>query len=223
VGLETTYDGPVRVSRLMIAARAIHVVRPAEPDRLLDDPRVHSLNARDDYMPYWAYLWPGAFLLAEFLTSERWRSGQKALEIGCGLGLAGLVGLSMGLDVVFSDYDGAPLRFVDRSARENEFETARYVTQLLDWQNPPDERFEIILGADVLYERRLVPLVVNVLDRMLARGGLALLAGPYREATQHLEPLLAARDYRFQALPIHATCDVGLPVRGTLYRIARQG
>ncbi len=42
----------------------------------------------------------------------------------------------------------------------------------------------MILGADVLYERRLVPLVANLLARMLAPGGLALIADPYRVAAE---------------------------------------
>jgi predicted nicotinamide N-methyase len=220
--LETTYDGPVRVCRLTIAGRAIEVLRPLEPDRLLDDEAVHALNARDDYMPYWAYLWPGAYLLAEVVAREPWPKGRQALEIGCGLGLAGLMGLARGLKVVFSDYDAAALPFAALSAHENGFDSASYSTRLLDWRNPPDDRFEIILGADVLYERWLVPLVVNVLERMLASGGLALLAGPYRVATQELEPMLAARGFSCHSLPIDAASENGQPVRGTLHRIARR-
>ena len=57
---ETEYTGPVTVTRMEFRGRPISVVRPADPDRLLDDPLVRQWNQRDDYMPYWAYLWPGA-------------------------------------------------------------------------------------------------------------------------------------------------------------------
>ena len=50
----------------------------------------------------------------------------EALEIGCGLGLAGLVALARGLRVQFSDYDRAPLDFVARSAAENGFDAGRF-------------------------------------------------------------------------------------------------
>ena len=89
--METKYRGPSTVTTIHVGSTAIRLVRPAEPDRLLDDGEVHDLNRRDDYMPYWAYLWPGAFLLAELVARGRW-AGEPALEIGCGLGLAGLVG-----------------------------------------------------------------------------------------------------------------------------------
>lgn len=104
--------------------RPIRLVRPADPDRLLDDPLVQSWNRRDDYMPYWAYVWPGAVLLAESVARQTWPVRQdsigrtRALEIGCGVGLAGLVAVDRGLTVCFSDYDDAPLHFVRQSAGE---------------------------------------------------------------------------------------------------------
>ena len=69
---DTAYQGPVVVTTLEIGGRAIRVVRPGDPDRLLDDPAVLDWNRRDDYMPYWAYLWPGAYLLAEVVMREPW-------------------------------------------------------------------------------------------------------------------------------------------------------
>ncbi len=81
-GSATAYEGPVVTSVFAYAGRAVRVVRPSDPDRLLDDPGVLAWNRRDDYMPYWAYLWPGAFLLAEAVArapcaraSRPWRSG----------------------------------------------------------------------------------------------------------------------------------------------------
>ena len=132
----TVYEGPVATSVFDYAGWVVRMVRPSEPDRLLDDPGVLAWNRCDDYMPYWAYLWPGAFLLAEVVAREPWRDGESALEIGCGLGLAGLVALSRGLRVRFTDYDEAPLRFVAQSAAANGFDPARFSTARLDWRAP---------------------------------------------------------------------------------------
>ncbi len=84
----------------------------------------------------------------------------------------------------FSDYDRTPLEFVARSVAENGFDGGRFTTRLLDWRNLPDERFPVILGADVIYEARLVPLVAGVLAAMLAPGGVGLIASPYRVAAE---------------------------------------
>src|SRR5262245_36611037 len=68
----TDYSGPVTVSTFEFGGSTVKVVRPADPDRMLDDPVVRDWNERDDYMPYWAYLWPGACLLAEVVAREPW-------------------------------------------------------------------------------------------------------------------------------------------------------
>src|SRR5512140_1917316 len=69
--------------------------------------------------PYWAYLWTGARVLAEYLA--RWVDlrGRRVLEIDCGLGLPGLVAARLGARVAF--VDGAPpaLAFVAASLRLN--------------------------------------------------------------------------------------------------------
>ena len=95
----TEYDGPVVLTTMEFGGRPIRLVRPTDPDRMLDDPAVRDWNRRDDYMPYWAYLWPAAYLLAEAVAREPWPVDPEggpieALEIGCGLGLAGLAGLA---------------------------------------------------------------------------------------------------------------------------------
>jgi predicted nicotinamide N-methyase len=215
----TAYAGPVKVSAFHFAGREVRLVRPADPDRLLEAPDVLSWNARDDYMPYWAYLWPGAFLLAEAVAREPWNENLEALEIGCGLGLAGLVALSRGLSVRFTDYDEAPLRFIARSAEENQFDPARYSTGRLDWRDLPDEQFPVILAADVLYEPRLVPLVANLIARMLAPGGLALVASPYRVAAEEFAPQLDPLGLDCTPVPIELAASELGPVRGTLYRV----
>jgi predicted nicotinamide N-methyase len=203
------------------------VIRPAEPDRLLDDPLVRDWNRHDDYMPYWAYLWPGSLLLAEAVAREPWALGDdtsgrlRALEIGCGVGLAGLTALGCGLHVCFSDYDLAPLQFVKRSAHENGFELSTYTTRLLDWRRPPDETYPIILGSDVLYERRLVPLVANLLSRMLAPEGLGLISCPGRSSALGFPEALASHQLTCRIESIEARSEDDRWLCGRLYRVRR--
>ncbi len=220
--MQTAYGGPVSTRPVDVAGRPIVVVRPAEPDRMLDDPDVLAWNRRDDYMPYWAYLWPGAFLLAEAVAAENWAvHNSPALEIGCGLGLAGIVALSRGLKVVFSDYDEAPFEFVARSVAANGFDPASFSTRRIDWREPADAQFPVILGADVLYERRLVALVADLLAARLAPGGLALIADPYRASAEGFAAEVSARGLTCEAVAISAqTAELGL-VRGTLHRVTK--
>jgi len=220
----TEYSGPVMVTTHELGGQTIRLVRPTDPDRLLDDPEVIAWNRRDDYMPYWAYVWPGAYLLAEAVIREPWPVVEgagtlEALEIGCGLGLAGLVALAVGLRVQFTDYDQASLEFVARGVAANGFDPARCVLRRLDWRNLPDEQFPIILGSDVIYETRLVPLVANLLSKLLAPGGLGLIATPYRLSAEGFPAALALLGLTCRAEPATAHYEDGETVRGTVYRV----
>ena len=215
------------VSNLVLGGRTIRLVRPGDPDRLLDDPVAQDWNRRDDYMPYWAYLWPGAYLLAEAVMQEPWpdpRPGAdplEALEIGCGLGLAGLAALTRGLRVRFTDYDQAPLEFVARSAAENRIDPTRFAIRQLDWRDLPGEQFPVILGSDVIYEAPLVPLVANLLRCLLAAGGLGMIVTPYRIAAEAFPVAVTSIGLSCRAESIQASLEDGRLVQGTLYRVTR--
>jgi predicted nicotinamide N-methyase len=223
----TEYHGPVEVTSMELAGRTIRLVRPADPDQLLDDPQVIDWNRQDDYMPYWAYLWPAAYLLAELVAREPWpenmpqSSSFEALEIGCGLGLAGLVAVARGLRVQFTDYDQAPLDFVVRSAAENGFDPARFSTQRLDWRDLPGVQYPIILGADVIYEARLVPLVAGLLGRLLTPGGIGLLASPDRVAAKEFPAAVAGVGLVCRKEAAKARSVDGALIEGTIYRVTR--
>jgi predicted nicotinamide N-methyase len=220
---DTRYDGRTEWVELQPARRPIRLLRPAEPDRLLEDPSVLERHGRDDYMPYWAYLWPGAFLLAEALAEWDFAIPAETLELGCGLGLAGLVALTRGARVHFSDYDRAPLRFVEQSAQASGFEPGQFTTRLLDWRELPDERFDLILGADLLYEKRLIPLVAQAIDRLLSPDGIALLAGPYRVATEDFPEALERRHLKAESRGVQALDLNRQRVTGTLHQVRRAG
>ncbi len=222
----TQYCGPAVVSSVDLSGRTIKVARPADPDRLLDDPAVLDWNRRDDYMPYWAYLWPGAFLLADAVSRTDWSTQAtgtvplEALEIGCGLGLAGLAALAQGLRVVFTDYDQAPLEFVARSAIANGFHPSRFELRGSTGALP-DEVFPVILAADVIYEAPLVPLVANLLRKLLAPGGLGLVASPFRVAALAFPDAIASVGLRCAAEPAEAVAEGGRHIEGTIYRVTR--
>jgi predicted nicotinamide N-methyase len=224
------YRGPVTISTLHFGHLTIRVVRPADPEQLLDDPAVLDWNRRDDYMPYWPHLWPGAHLLADALAAEPWPQPQhepmspegEVLEIGCGLGLAGLVALALGREVRFTDYDPGCFGFIARSATENGIDASRLRCEVLDWRKLPDEQFPLILGADVIYEHRLVPMVAHLLERMLAPGGTALLASPYRVAAETFPAAVESLGLACHCEPRSVETEDGRHIDGTVYRVTHR-
>jgi predicted nicotinamide N-methyase len=221
---ETPRDavGPVVTESVLIDGRTFQMLRPAEPDRLLDNPAVIKAFEHDEYMPYWADLWPAARMLAKAILRETWPRGLEALELGCGLGLPGVVGLAVGLNVTFSDYDATALHFAAENARLNGFTNFKLLR--LDWRHPPNIQFPLILAADLLYEARNVEPVVGLLKKMLASDGLCLLTDQDRNPAPLLRQCVADNgfDYTMEMMragqPTHADMP-RLRVKGTLYRI----
>jgi predicted nicotinamide N-methyase len=198
------------------------IKRPVDSDRLLDHPWVRSAYAADEYVPYWPTLWPAARMLAKAIVREPWGIGPqpvRVLEVGCGLGLAGVACLARGLHVTFSDVDETALAFAAANARVNGF-TAGFRTMPLDFRAPPeDERYPVVIGSDLMYEARLVEPLIGLLGTVLAPGGVCLIADPDRLAARVFKWKLEEAGYDVTAQFIRAGEPGGERTKGTLYRI----
>src|SRR5437762_8004469 len=124
---ETPWEalGPRIREKVVIDAHTFVMARPGESDKLLDHPAVRAAFAADEYLPYWTDLWPAARMLAKVIARENWTPETRALEVGCGLGLPGIVALSRGLQVTFADCDATALRFATDNARANNLHNFR--------------------------------------------------------------------------------------------------
>src|SRR4029079_11002921 len=71
--------------RVLLGDAEFHMLRPAEPDRLLEHPAIVLAFAQDEYMPYWCDLWPASRMLAKTILQRQWDAGTPTLELGCGL------------------------------------------------------------------------------------------------------------------------------------------
>ena len=131
----------------------LSLLRPAAPDALLDE----QAFARDEFLPYWAELWPAATALASALPNL---AGLRVIELGCGLGLPSLVAAARGADVTATDWADDAVALLRENAARNGL-TLR--AEVWDWREPRLERFDVVLAADVLYERRNVaPLLARL-------------------------------------------------------------
>jgi predicted nicotinamide N-methyase len=211
--------GPSARDTVIIDDRTFLIERPSESDRLLDDPAVHAAFDRDEYMPYWADLWPAARMLAKVILHETWTPGLEALEIGCGLGLPGIVALSCGLKVTFSDYDPCALHFAAINARLNGLGDFR--TMQLDWRSPPAElRVPVILASDLIYELRNIDPLIAFIKRVLTPGGICLLTDQDRIPAHALRDALDREQLPYTTRIVRAGEPGGRRLKGTLYRIA---
>jgi predicted nicotinamide N-methyase len=212
--------GPLLHEQVIVEDRTFLIMRPSESDRLLDHPSIRSAFAVDEYMPYWADLWPAARMLAKAILRENWASGQRVLEVGCGLGLPGIAALAMGLHVTFSDYDATALRFAADNARANGFHS--FDTLQMDWRYPPEDvRFPVILASDLIYEMRNVAPLVALIKKLLEPAGVCLVTDQDRVPSHVLRDTLTAEGLPFTTKIMRAGEPGGRRLKGTLYRITR--
>jgi predicted nicotinamide N-methyase len=210
--------GPLVRETVIMEGRSYTIVRPGESDRLLDDPTVRSNFALDEYMPYWADLWPGARMLSKALLRQSWPAGLTALEVGCGLGLPGVVALSLGMRVIFSDYDATALQFAADNARLNGFDNFELLQ--MDWRFPPPElRVPLLLASDLIYEMRNVAPLIQIVKKVLEPGGQCLLTDQDRVPAHHFRETLAAEGLSYTTELARAGEPGGRRLKGTLYRI----
>lgn len=154
------------------------VTRIADFEELLEslDPITF---AEDERLPYWAELWPAAVAMAHYMRERLPLAGRRVLELGCGLGLVGIVAALLGARVLSTDYEAAALAFARHNARRNGCQQARF--QLMDWRYPTlRRRYDYIVASDVIYEARNFGPIVALLRRYLARGGTAVFSEPRR-------------------------------------------
>jgi predicted nicotinamide N-methyase len=155
---------------------ALSVLRPRDAEALLDE---HAFE-REEYLPYWAELWPSGVALARRLAGRSLR-GARVLELGCGLGLPSLAAALAGGRVLATDWSPQAIALLEDNAARNgaALETAR-----VDWARPEAvvERapWDLVLAADVLYERRNVAPLLALVPRLLGARGELWLADPGR-------------------------------------------
>ncbi|MBR9978440.1 MAG: 50S ribosomal protein L11 methyltransferase [Bacteroidetes bacterium] len=170
---------PLRDIEVTIGARTFRLTTAEDIEDLIE--RISEEEFRkDERLPYWAELWHSAVALADFLTDHPTRlQNARVLEIGCGLALPSIVAASLGAHVRCADYEPMALKAAEINILRN-VPDAGVDLQLMDFRSPPDQRWPLILGADIIYERRFIEALANFLLQVLEPGGSILLAEPNR-------------------------------------------
>ncbi|HXX65272.1 MAG TPA: methyltransferase domain-containing protein [Bacteroidota bacterium] len=165
--------------------------------------------AADERFPYWADLWASSLALARVLREDRALADQTVLELGCGLGLAGIAAAQAGARVLFSDYQEDALTFARANAGANLDRTARerISFRAIDWRTmtDPPGRFDLVIGADITYDRTDFPYLIAAIRSCLKDGARALLAEPgrrvgedFRDAAAQAGFTLSSRTVSFE-------------------------
>jgi predicted nicotinamide N-methyase len=157
--------------------RDLRLLRPRDAEALLDE---HAFE-HEEYLPYWAELWPSSLALARIIGS-RALHGARTLELGCGLGLPSIAAALAGGRVLATDWSKEAVAMTATNAERN---GARLETLVCSWTAPEPllERapWDLILASDVLYEARNGDVLLDLLPRL---GTDVWLADPGRKPAE---------------------------------------
>lgn len=203
---------------IIVAGRSFAFTRVADPEKVLDDVIAAETKGAKGRMPYWAELWESAIGVGEFLltrTNQRVISNEgqgasseklsslapyplilaplSAIDLGCGMGFSGMIAASLGMRVMLADIEQDSLLFAALNTakwREN------VRTRRLDWRvDHLGEKFDLIIGADVLYERAQWDHIEPFLREHLATNGKILLGEPGRPTSAPFPEWISQRGW----------------------------
>jgi predicted nicotinamide N-methyase len=166
--------------RIIVENWTFELRHPRSADDLISEEEFN----RDERLPYWAEVWPSAYVLAQQISAHRGvapgRSKRRLLELGCGCGLATIAAQACGFETVAVDYYAEALEFVRLNALLNDVPVP--VTRVVDWREYPEDLrdFDLVVAADVLYERDYCRLIAVAFRQSLRPGGLGLVTDPQR-------------------------------------------
>lgn len=139
---------------------------PEETRRILEEP------------PYWSFCWASGLVLARWLAERpEWARGKHVLDFGAGSGVAAIAAAKAGAaEVVACDLDPQALQACRANAALNGVRLGYSVDFFAE-----ADLFDLIIVADVLYDRANLPL----LDQFLSRGQEVLVADSRVRDFQH--------------------------------------
>nr|WP_281372968.1 methyltransferase domain-containing protein [Kineococcus aurantiacus] len=135
--------------------------------------------------------------------------GTRTLELGCGLGVPSLRAALAGHDVTATDWTPDAVALLEGNAARN---GARLAVRAWDWTTDPaplDPPFDLVVAADVLYERAQVGTVLTALPALVAPGGQVWVADPGRPAAREFTAR-AARDWAVDRVPHAGPAEVAI-------------
>ncbi|MEI8073161.1 MAG: methyltransferase domain-containing protein [Bacteroidota bacterium] len=139
-------------------------------------------DAMQTAFPYWAKLWPAAFVLTNFLLDHPDLIKNKSVvEIAGGLGLPSLFASRLASNVICSDYDAKAVAFIEDNIALNGIRNM--VAAQIDWTDFPSTlEFDLLILSDVNYNPGDFDILLKLIENMLAKGVSIILSTPQRLA-----------------------------------------
>jgi predicted nicotinamide N-methyase len=186
----------VIAERIPLPSGEVELMRPPDAEALISEESFEH----EEFLPYWAELWVSAIALAHDVSVRSLR-GRPTLELGCGLGLPSIAAARAGGRVLATDWSPDA---VSATAANAELNGVEVETLECSWAEPEPlvDRgpWPLVLASDVLYERRNVELLLELLPRLVDATGLVLLADPGRVPAERFLAAAPERGWKVNSI-----------------------
>jgi predicted nicotinamide N-methyase len=227
----------VKQENVAIAGVDNLVIRSLLDKQQFADPQgdAERLGISSSLWPLFGLLWPSGSHLAARLGARSVVTTDRILEIGCGLGLASLVGHRAGADVTASDCHPLAGRFLSHNLVLNDLGPMKY--RHGQWpgvvlpRDAIDERapvvvhgeFDLIIGSDVLYERDERGLLADFIAGLAAPLAEVWIVDPNRGNRRAFHRNMARHGFRMEEAHLdHAGHDGAAAYKGRMLTYRRQ-
>ncbi len=169
-----------------VNGRDLRLLRPRDAEALLDE---HAFE-HEEYLPYWAELWPSSLALARAIGGRALK-GARTLELGCGLGLPSIAAALAGGRVLATDWSSEAIRMTETNAERN---GAMLETLVCSWTEPAPAARARAVGPRARLRRPLRGPQRRSAARRCCRGSAATSGSPTPAARPPSGSWSAARE-----------------------------
>jgi len=167
-------------SDLVIRNRRFRFFVPKSLDGFLDQEDLFK-----DF-PLWAKIWEASIVLADHLAAMPVDPERRFLEIGCGVGVVGIVAAAFGHRITVTEYNSDALNFARANVHANlsADPVASIDVARLDWNRPRLEGpFDAIVGSEVIYKETDFHAILKLFETCLRPSGEIILAEGVRKTS----------------------------------------
>lgn len=132
---------------------------------------------------HWSHIWPTSVALSRWLLDQEGESlPRSAKELGCGMGLVSMTLAHLGIDAEGTDREPVALAFAAANAKRNGL--THFTVTHLDWSEPEGKPTQLMVAADIMYEKEAPARVFGLVQtaNLLGPLGRLLIGGPHARA-----------------------------------------
>lgn len=167
-------------------------------------------------------LWPASQVLAKAVKKIE-IDGRRVLELGCGLGLPSLVLQYRGADITASDHHPLSETFLNHNANLNNLPLIPYLDLPWGVVGPEIERFDLIVGSDLLYEPNHAELLAGLIGRVAKPSSKVMISCPGRGYRNSFSRSMEKLGYTLTEKRLPFSLGEKPPFKGRLLTYRREG